>query len=172
MALLWDLSVLTALSAALGTISLVARPNVRWLAEAPAPATCTVEGEPMWAEEQLQRQNLPAVSPEAIQTEVIEGTFIVVDARPSHSYRSGHIPGAISLPADTAEIQLAWGEVKIDSSRPILTYCDNKDAASTVVGNLLNEKLGCDVRILEGGFEAWLKANGPVEQASKEGIHG
>ena len=47
------------------------------------------------------------------------GAAIFVDARPAASYVSGHIPGALSIPAD--ELPKRLGE--LSTSNWIITYC-------------------------------------------------
>ena len=46
-------------------------------------------------------------------------TAVFIDARPKASYDAGHIPGALSIPAD--ELQNRLGELKKNDW--IITYC-------------------------------------------------
>jgi len=96
---------------------------------------------------------------------------IVVDTRPDAEFLEGHIPGAISLPAADVESILASQSLPIPVDRDIVTYCDQGEGEDAeYVGRLLDDALGCDrVRVLEGGFTAWLAGGAPVEGAMQSG---
>ena len=62
---------------------------------------------------------IPRVSLADAKTAHDAGTAIFVDARPAASYTLGHIPGALSIPAD--ELPKRLGE--LTKSHWIITYC-------------------------------------------------
>ena len=85
---------------------------------------------------------------------------IWVDARPSDDFERDHIPGAVSLNEDR------WSEglsqflaTQWSPEKKIVVYCSaaSCNLAEDVARRLRNEaKLPNDIRILKGGWEAWL----------------
>jgi len=61
------------------------------------------------------------ISREEIVAGLRNGTLTLVDVLPAESYRSGHIPGAISLPV--GEIERRAAQVLPDREREIAVYC-------------------------------------------------
>lgn len=95
--------------------------------------------------------------------------LILIDARPAAEYRAGHLPGAISVdfealrdpmmellytPRELAEYFAGLG---ITPDRPVVVYADQiKDAA--YIGWVLHIMGHRNVRLLDGGIEAWKAA--------------
>jgi rhodanese-related sulfurtransferase len=85
---------------------------------------------------------------------------IWVDARPADEFERDHIPGAVSLNEDR------WGETLPQflasvwsPEKKIVVYCSaaSCNLAEDVARRLREEaKLPNDIRILKGGWEAWL----------------
>lgn len=80
--------------------------------------------------------------------------FMVIDARDAGQYAKEHIPGAINL---------EWRKVlaeraKIPKDKPVLLYC-NTGTLSAQAGFALRVAGYENVRILQGGLEAWKAAN-------------
>lgn len=83
-----------------------------------------------------------------------------VDARPSEEFERDHIPGAVSLNEDR------WSEglseflgSKWSPEKKIVVYCSaaSCNLAEDVARRLRDEaKLPNEIRILKGGWEAWL----------------
>lgn len=160
-----DATLLGACAGVLGVISLGARIDVPWVAapRADAPAACGGD------EELVIAIGLPRVPVAECRRRA--DAFVFVDARPSEAFAEGHIPGAISLPAEEVEGLLASQSLPIPTEGEIVMYCDRNDGGdSEYVGRVLGEALGCHtVRVLEGGWQAWLDAAGPVEGALQSG---
>lgn len=86
--------------------------------------------------------------------------YEVVDARTDVEFASGHIPGAINLSISQALSKRAHGQplLPYSHSRTVLVYCEGGNCnASAQVGRWLTEQ-GYTVRLLEGGYPAWLAA--------------
>ena len=85
---------------------------------------------------------------------------IWVDARPAEEFERDHVPGAVSLNEDR------WGEAlpqflanDWSPEKKIVVYCSaaSCNLAEDVARRLRAEaKLPNDIRILKGGWEAWL----------------
>jgi rhodanese-related sulfurtransferase len=86
---------------------------------------------------------------------------IWVDARPTDEFERDHVPGAISLNEDR------WGEALSQflakdwsPEKKIVVYCSSQSCnlAEDVARRLREEaRLPNEIRILNGGWEAWLE---------------
>lgn len=99
---------------------------------------------------------------------------VVVDARVSRLYTDGHIPGAISIPAerlpgvegegDIAGLSAALGEAGLGGRGTIICYGD--ETYSDVAGFLfwaLEVSGAGKVMLLDGGYEYWISTGGNAE---------
>jgi rhodanese-related sulfurtransferase len=89
------------------------------------------------------------------------GNAIWVDARPDADFESEHVPGAILLNEDRWNellpqfLQQSWSPEK-----KVVVYCSSESCnlAGDVARRLREEaKLPNEVRVLEGGWEEWLR---------------
>lgn len=110
---------------------------------------------------------VPRISVDAVVDLLERADVTVVDARSGRAHAEGHIPGAISLPQPEAEDLLEVQSVPIPPQNLVITYCDGGACEqSEYLGLLLRDRAGCDqVQVLEGGWQAWLEAKGPIETA-------
>ena len=162
-ALLRDLVLLTAASTVLAAVNLGMRDRetLPWLATPPPPEAATCGGEDPQEIHLVQR--LPV---EEVQAMLDRPDVTIVDARSSHEYAQGHLPGAMSLPAESAEEMLGVQTLPIPPNDTIVTYCDGSACErSESLGLLLRAQVGCEkVFVLEGGFGSWVAAGGSVER--------
>lgn len=104
---------------------------------------------------------------------------LIVDTRPAESFAQGHLPGAIHLDLwgfsliDTDEapkraflwmIHHVLEQRGINADRPVVLYEDNSGMRAARVFWFLEYFGHPDVRILDGGFTAWLEARLPVSR--------
>ena len=105
------------------------------------------------------------------------------------SYREGHLPGAVFVdldrdlaappgPAgrhplpDPAAFTAAMREAGVSRDRPVIVY-DDRDATAAARGWWLLRYHGHgNVRVLDGGYQAWLAAGLPVSAAAPAGTPG
>jgi rhodanese-related sulfurtransferase len=89
-----------------------------------------------------------------------KGGVAFIDCRTEKEYRSGHIPGAINIPRGLLEFQI---ENKIpDKNATVVMYCKTGGRASLACCSL--DKMGYkNVKNMDGGWQAWMKAGYPVE---------
>ena len=94
-----------------------------------------------------------------------------VDARSGALYARAHLPQAISLPIETAIDMLPVQSLPIPPDNLVVTYCDGGPCElSEALAHLLAEQAGCArVRVLDGGFQAWVNAGLAVEHGSPAG---
>ncbi len=109
-------------------------------------------------------------------------TVCIVDTRPAHEYTRGHIPGALHLDLfglsliNTSQetyntfmwmIAYLFQQRGIDHTKTIIWYEDISGTRASR-GLWFCEYLGhTNTRVLDGGYKAWLAADGPV---STEGV--
>ena len=111
-------------------------------------------------------------APAAVETIAFEdfvrrhglGGAFVIDVRTVESFRRGHIAGAMSVPLDQIERRAADLRSRAHG-RLIVTYCSCPDEhASLAAVHALATRGVSEVRALVGGFPAWVRAGGRVEQ--------
>lgn len=90
--------------------------------------------------------------------------FVLLDALPQESYRKSHLPGALSMPADTVEKSAP--KALLDKSQTIITYCGNAQCPKSREAAEKLEELGyTNVMEYEGGIEDWQKAGFDMESS-------
>lgn len=123
------------------------------------------------------------ISAEELKSALDDQTFCIVDTRPTSEYIRGHIPGALHLDLfglsliDTRKetldafmwmIAYLFQQRGLDPSKPIVWYEDISGTRASR-GFWFCEYLGHpETRLLDGGFKAWLSADGPVSTAGAE----
>ena len=93
--------------------------------------------------------------------------ILILDARPNSLYRSGHIPSAMSLPADDFDKQYQALQSTLQSHRNELciVYCSGVRCKDSQIVATTLQKLGYQhVRIFRGGWNDWQSANLPEEK--------
>jgi rhodanese-related sulfurtransferase len=90
------------------------------------------------------------------------GEVVLIDVRPPAEYRSGHIPGAVSVPID----QLAAQMDDMGKDRDVVAYCRGAYCvfADDAVRSLAAR--GFTAARLEDGFPEWARAGLPVESGA------
>ena len=122
------------------------------------------------------------ISVEELKSSLDDETLCIVDTRPTHEYLNGHIPGSLHLDLfglslintrketfDTFMWMIAYlfQQRGLDHAKTIIWYEDISGTRASR-GLWFCEYLGhANTRLLDGGFKAWLAADGPV---STEGV--
>lgn len=109
-----------------------------------------------------QRGKLEAINADDLIRRLKDGSLVLLDARPQDEYEAGHIPGALSLPVSSLEVDL----LALSKEQEIVAYCRN---SYCLLSNELAEVLqgkGYKVRVLDGGITNWQLQNRPIERDS------
>ena len=97
--------------------------------------------------------------------------IMIIDVRGSEAYAaaSSTIKGAIHFKVRKLKERLALSPLKdLPKDREIVTYCScPKDESSIAAAQILQASGFKRVRVLQGGWQEWLKANGPVEPRTR-----
>jgi|ERR1041385_4445029 rhodanese-related sulfurtransferase len=124
---------------------------------------------------QAQTPAAPAVetiSVEELKTKLSGGQpVMIIDVRGAESYASATstIKGAVHFKVRKLKSRLVYPPLKdLPKDREIVTYCScPKDEASIAAAQILQASGFKRVRVLQGGWQEWLRANGPVEPRAK-----
>jgi rhodanese-related sulfurtransferase len=96
---------------------------------------------------------------------------MIIDVRGSEAYASATqtIKGAIHFKTRKLKSRLAFPPLKdLPKDREIVTYCScPKDEASIAAAQILQASGFKRVRVLQGGWQEWIRVNGPVEPRVK-----
>jgi rhodanese-related sulfurtransferase len=105
------------------------------------------------------RSQLEAISREELLHRMQRGDVIVIDVRPEMEYRVGHVRGALSVPPNVLERELA----SLPGNVEVVAYCRGRYCvyADDAVREL--RRLGRDARRLDDGFPEWRRAGFPIE---------
>lgn len=96
---------------------------------------------------------------------------LIIDVRGSEAYAAASqtIKGAIHFKTRKLRSRLAFPPLKdVPKDREVVTYCAcPKDQASIAAAQILQAGGFKRVRVLQGGWQAWLQANGPLQPRMK-----
>jgi rhodanese-related sulfurtransferase len=96
------------------------------------------------------------LSRDDVKRGLAEGTITLVDVREPHEFAAGHIPGAVSVPLSTFDV-----EALPDAER-IVFSCNS--GVRSVRAIEFARASGRDIHEhYKGGFKDWLQAGEPVE---------
>ena len=123
----------------------------------------------------IQAQTPPAVdmiSADELKAKLAGNQQVtIIDVRSSEAYSSASqtIKGAIHFKTRKLKSRLIYPPLKdLPKDREIVTYCScPKDEASIAAAQILQAGGFKRVRVLQGGWQGWLKVNGPVEPRVK-----
>jgi rhodanese-related sulfurtransferase len=106
------------------------------------------------------QQSLQRVTAHELQAQFVQGGDCqVVDVRERAEYDAAHIAGARLVPLSRFEPQTGV----MARERPVYVVCRSGNRATQAAARL--QQFGyADVRILDGGLQAWIAAGYPVER--------
>lgn len=118
-----------------------------------------------------QAQKAPEVvfvSPEELKTKLVSNEPVtIIDVRSSEGYAASTntIKGALHFKLRKLKARLYFAPLKdLPKDREIVTYCAcPRDQSSISAAQILQANGFKRVRVLQGGWQEWLKANGPVQ---------
>jgi rhodanese-related sulfurtransferase len=91
---------------------------------------------------------------------VLDGKALLVDSRPTPHYDAGHIPGAISLPVESAGEAFEAFRQKYGTNTSLIVYCSSPSCSrSKALADTLIQQYGYAlVRFMPGGYLEWQQA--------------
>lgn len=92
----------------------------------------------------------------------VAGGALVLDLRPPRPFAAGHVPGAVNMQFNRADLA-DRAELVLPKTQPLVIHAEPTPIATTAVELL--RRAGFDVLDhLEGGLAAWRSADLPVEE--------
>ena len=119
-----------------------------------------------------QPSDVQYMSAEELKTKLTKSQPVtIIDVRATESYADSNrkIRGAIHLKLRRLKYRLAFEPLnKVSHESEVVTYCAcPNDELSIQAAQMLQESGFKRARVLKGGWNAWLKLNGPVESIAK-----
>jgi len=105
---------------------------------------------------------LTKIDPKTVADGLKAGRFHLIDIRETDEYAREHISGAVSLPLSRVE----QADVKLEAGRTVVFHCKSGMRTEANCAKLAARVDG-DALILEGGLDAWKKADLPVKDNAK-----
>jgi rhodanese-related sulfurtransferase len=105
------------------------------------------------------REVLETVDATELMERLSDGSVVVLDVRPEEEYRSGHIPGAVSVPVDALEA----AQQTLPKDREIVAYCRGPYCVFSDEAVALLRARGYQAYRLRQGLPDWRAAGMPVE---------
>ena len=105
------------------------------------------------------RRSLDVVTREQLHRRIREGDVVVLDVRPAPEFRSGHLPGAVSMPPAELGRRLRT----VPEHRDVVAYCRGTYCVFADDAVRALRRRGVRAARLEDGFPEWAAAGLPVE---------
>jgi hydroxyacylglutathione hydrolase len=110
------------------------------------------------ADRDLHSATLGYIDIEQLETQRRNSDGMILDVRNAHEYRSGHIPGALHVPAS----RLVGALDELPRDKPLYVHCAGGGRSSSAASSLLAHGFN-DVFDVAGGFSAWQAMGKEVE---------
>lgn len=111
------------------------------------------------------RQETAWVDPEEARQRLAQGA-VALDVRDDHEFDDGHVPGAVHITRGCLEFKIGDNPATKDPNAELLVYCKGGGRAALATQTL--QRLGYTNAVcIEGGYDGWVAAGQPVENAGK-----
>jgi hydroxyacylglutathione hydrolase len=114
-----------------------------------------------WGSNGRELLTVPQVSATELASLLAGGQVAVIDVRGRSEWEAGHLPGVPNIPVGFLVHQLA----AIPRDRPVVVHCQG-GSRSAIAASLLQAHGITGATNLSNGFQGWVAAGLPVEQAS------
>ncbi len=133
-------------------------------AENPAPASPLPKAAPENAKKFL---DVPGIKLKELKKLIDKkADIVIVDTQDEKIYEVSHIKGAINFPwAPTIK-----NPINLPRNKTLIIYCGciDQEASLDVATQLILDYGYKDIKILEGGFQQWLKLGYPIEKSKRK----
>jgi rhodanese-related sulfurtransferase/DNA-binding transcriptional ArsR family regulator len=107
------------------------------------------------------RGALEPVLAEELLARAKKGLVTVLDVRPREEFEAGHLPGAVNIPMDRLESELA----RLPKKREVVAYCRGPYCLMSFDAVLKLRQRGWKARRLNEGYPEWKAAGLPIESS-------
>lgn len=95
-----------------------------------------------------------------------DSSVVIIDARSPHLYQSGHLRGAINLPAGNQKENIAYMHEQVSPEQFVVVYCSSASCeAGDMVYEYLKEEGYKNIRVYKPGWEKLASAN--IDKAAR-----
>jgi rhodanese-related sulfurtransferase len=112
------------------------------------------------------REGMEPVDRTDLLKRVKNGAVTVLDVRPVEEYRSGHIPGSLSVPLEQLKEMLS----KLPKDQEIVAYCRGPYCVLAVQAVEMLRKKGFKAVRLEEGIQDWLAMGHSISVGEKKAL--
>jgi rhodanese-related sulfurtransferase len=96
-----------------------------------------------------------------VQADAAAKSAVIIDANSPASYKSGHVPGALSFAAIKANLAAS---LPADKNALIIAYCGNPHCGAYLMAAKEAQKLGyTNIKHMPDGIDGWRAAKLPTE---------
>ena len=114
------------------------------------------------------RAGIPVALLASARERVEDPAVAILDARIPAEYAAGHLPRALSLPVDEAELRIGSYVQVLTPQTPILTYCGGGDCSDGLDLALKLRAFGFEnVTLYAGGLVEWKAYGGATRTGDK-----
>ena len=106
-----------------------------------------------------RKYDFPTISPDSLEANLKNESYIILDTREKDEYSVSHIPGALNFGYDNPNYQILS---EVDTTKTLVLYC-SIGVRSENIGKTLNKKGFSDVYNLYGGIFLWADQYRPME---------
>ena len=111
--------------------------------------------------------DVPRIKPEELKKLIDKkADIVIVDTQDERIYQLGHIKRAINFPwASTVK-----NPIGLPRNKTLIIYCGciDQEASLDVATQLIQDYGYKDIKVLEGGFQQWLKLGYPTEKSRRK----
>jgi rhodanese-related sulfurtransferase len=100
------------------------------------------------------KSTFPSLAWPEVQPLLKSGQVMLVDARVATYFQAEHIPGAVSLPANSSVVELTAFAAKYPKATPLIIYCGSTSCPMAHnLADLLGSQYGySNIKLMPGGF--------------------
>jgi rhodanese-related sulfurtransferase len=98
---------------------------------------------------------------DAVKDGLADGTILLVDVREPNEFAQGHIPGSVSYPLSSFDLESLQALIAADGRRPVLS-CAAGVRSARALHYAQSQGLGLTEHYA-GGFKDWLAAGEAIE---------
>lgn len=113
---------------------------------------------------------VPAMPPKAFSEALASGTHVLVDTRSMLAFGGAHVPGALNLGANKAELSL-WAGWMLDPDVTIYLVLESDERLEEVVALFIRTGYTAFGGYLAGGMTAWDNAGLPLQTLRQMPVH-
>lgn len=111
-------------------------------------------------ESDLRTESYPSATPQELRGRIESGNVRLLDVRALTEFQAGHIAGSNHRFLG----KLLRGLPQLSKTKPIVAQCQG--GGRSAIATSILQRAGYDVTNMQGGYQAWVKAGLPIDEAA------